>query len=68
MGRPVSVQYYRCAACKAEMTIHPQDTKYGQTLRAYVAYLLIEMRLSHQKIVLSTSLPSSICQSSDHGE
>jgi predicted RecB family nuclease len=41
---------YRCAACKAEMTIHRRDTKYGQNLRAYVTYLLIEMRLSNQKI------------------
>ena len=41
---------YRCAVCKAEMTMHRRETKYGQNLRAYVAYLLIEMRLSHQKI------------------
>jgi predicted RecB family nuclease len=41
---------YRCAECKAEMTIHPRATKYGPNLRAYVAYLLIEMRLSYQKI------------------
>ncbi len=48
----VRYQYnsYRCGACKAQMTIHPRDTKYGQTLRAYIVYLLIEMRLSHQKI------------------
>ena len=41
---------YRCVACKAEITMHRRETKYGQNLRAYVAYLLIEMRLSHQKI------------------
>jgi hypothetical protein len=41
---------YRCVACKAQMTLRPRETKYGQNLRAYVAYLLIEMRLSHQKI------------------
>ena len=41
---------YRCAACRAEMTTHPRATKYGPNLRAYVAYLLIEMRLSYQKI------------------
>jgi transposase len=41
---------YRCAACKAEMTPHARATKYGENLRAYVAYLLIEMRLSLQKI------------------
>lgn len=32
------------------MTLSPRETKYGQNLRAYVIYLLIEMRLSHQKI------------------
>jgi predicted RecB family nuclease len=41
---------YRCAACKAQMTPHKTDSKYGVNLRAYVAYLLIEMRLSNQKI------------------
>jgi Transposase IS66 family len=41
---------YRCAACKAEMTLHPRATKYGPSLRAYIAYLLIEMRLSNEKI------------------
>jgi uncharacterized protein (UPF0212 family) len=41
---------YRCGTCKAQMTIHPRDTKYGHKLRAYVAYLLIEMRLSNQKV------------------
>src|SRR5262249_23711908 len=33
------------------MTIHSgRGTKYGENLRAYIAYLLIEMRLSNQKI------------------
>jgi hypothetical protein len=41
---------YRCGACKAQVTIRSRQTKYGQNLRAYVAYLLIEMRLSNQKI------------------
>jgi transposase len=41
---------YRCGACKAQMTIYSRDSKYGQNLRAYVAYLMIEMRLSHQQI------------------
>jgi len=42
---------YRCGACNREMTIHSgRDTKYGHHLRAYVLYLLIEMRLSNQKI------------------
>jgi transposase len=49
-----SVRYhynnYRCGSCKAQMTPYTPDSKYGPNLRAYVSYLLIEMRLSHQKI------------------
>ena len=42
---------YRCGVCRAQMTIHSgRVTKYGENLRAYIAYLLIEMRLSNQKI------------------
>jgi predicted RecB family nuclease len=41
---------FRCGACKAQMTPHTTDSKYGASLRAYVIYLLIEMRLSHEKI------------------
>jgi hypothetical protein len=41
---------YRCAACKAQVTPHTIDSKYGPNLRTYIAYLLIEMRLSNQKI------------------
>jgi transposase len=42
---------YRCNACKAQITIHSgRETKYGQGLRAYIVYLLIEMRLSNEKI------------------
>ena len=49
------VQYryntYRCGACRMEMTLHSRrSTKYGPNLRAYVVYLLIELRLSTQKI------------------
>jgi predicted RecB family nuclease len=40
----------RCAACRAEITVNGRQSKYGPGLRTYVAYLLIEMRLSHQKI------------------
>jgi hypothetical protein len=31
---------YRCAACRAEITINGRQSKYGLSLRAYVAYLL----------------------------
>ena len=40
---------YRCSRCRAEMTIYARDSKYGPNLRAYVIYLLIEMRLSHRQ-------------------
>ena len=42
---------YRCSACRTEMTIYSRHSKYGLNLRAYVIYLLIEMRLSHQQAV-----------------
>ena len=32
------------------MTPYKVDSKFGSTLRAYVVYLLIEMRLSHERI------------------
>jgi predicted RecB family nuclease len=41
---------FRCGSCKAQMTPHTADSKYGNNLRAYIAYLLIEMRLSHERI------------------
>ncbi len=40
---------YGCDECSAELTPHRRDWQYGQILRAYVMYLLIEMRLSYQK-------------------
>jgi predicted RecB family nuclease len=40
---------YRCSACRTDTTIYRRDSKYGPNLRAYVIYLLIEMRLSHQQ-------------------
>ena len=41
---------YRCPACRAQMMNHRAGSKYGPTLHSYVIYLLIEMRLSRQKI------------------
>jgi predicted RecB family nuclease len=41
---------FRCGECKAQMTPYRADSKYGQNLRAYIAYLLIEMRLSHERV------------------
>jgi hypothetical protein len=41
---------YRCGACNAEQTNFQGRLKYGEAIRTYIAYLLIEMRLSHQQI------------------
>ena len=42
---------FRCSKCKGETTIHSaKGTKYGPALRAYITYLLIELRLSNEKI------------------
>jgi predicted RecB family nuclease len=41
---------FRCPACRAQMMNHSAGSKYGPTLHSYVIYLLIEMRLSRQKI------------------
>ncbi|MBR0797983.1 IS66 family transposase [Bradyrhizobium jicamae] len=50
-----AVQYhystYRCSECRAEMTIYSPDTRYGPNLRAFVIYLLIELRLSYQRAI-----------------
>ena len=50
-----AVQYhystYVCSQCRAEMTIYSQDTQYGPNLRAFVIYLLIELRLSYQRAI-----------------
>jgi Transposase IS66 family/RNase_H superfamily len=57
---------YRCGACKAEMTIFQRPSKYGQNLRAYIVYLLIEMRLSGRRIaehvatVFNVSIAASV--------
>jgi predicted RecB family nuclease len=40
---------YRCSGCRAEMTIYARPSQYGPNLRAFIAYLLIELRLSRQK-------------------
>jgi predicted RecB family nuclease len=41
---------HRCGNCRAEMTFFYRKSKYGPTLRAYIVYLVIELRLSNQKI------------------
>jgi transposase len=42
---------YRCDSRWMEMTLHSRrGTKYGPNLRAYIVHLLIELRMSTQKI------------------
>jgi predicted RecB family nuclease len=45
-----AIQRYRCGACRQEMGVPRQKTLFGPNLRAYIIYLLIEMRLSHKNI------------------
>jgi hypothetical protein len=42
---------YRCSECRMEMTVYPRGSQYGPNLRAFVVYLLIELRLSNQKAI-----------------
>jgi Transposase IS66 family len=41
---------YKCGICGSHTTPYKAGSKYGDSLRSYVMYLLIEMRLSHEKI------------------
>src|SRR5262249_7988295 len=41
---------YKCGTCKAQMTLYESQSKYGPNIRAYIAYLLLELRLSHRKV------------------
>jgi len=40
---------YRCSKCRAEMSTYSGKAHYGPSLRAFVIYLMIELRLSNQK-------------------
>ncbi len=46
-----SYSTYRCGRCRAESTSKPKDSAVGRSLRAYIIYLIIELRLSRRKIV-----------------
>jgi predicted RecB family nuclease len=46
---------HRCSECRVEMTIYSRPSKYGFNLRAFVVYLLIELRLSIQNAAEHTS-------------
>jgi predicted RecB family nuclease len=47
---------YRCCECRAEMTTYSGRAFYGPNLRAFVVYLMIELRLSNQKAAEHVSL------------
>jgi predicted RecB family nuclease len=47
---------YVCSECRAQMTPYLRNSKYGPNLRAFVVYLLIELRLSNQKAAEHVSL------------
>jgi hypothetical protein len=57
---------YLCSECRAEMTPYSRNSKYGPNLRAFVVYLLIELRLSnknaaeHVSSLFNVSLPKEI--------
>jgi predicted RecB family nuclease len=47
---------YRCLKCRTEMTTYSRRPTYGPNLRAFVVYLMIELRLSNQKVAEHASL------------
>jgi predicted RecB family nuclease len=47
---------YRCSQCHAEMSTYSGRPLYGSNLRAFVVYLMIELRLSNQKAAEHVSL------------
>jgi RNase_H superfamily len=47
---------YRCRECRAGINIYRRSSRYGLNLRAFVVYLLIELRLSNLRTAEHTSL------------
>jgi predicted RecB family nuclease len=47
---------YRCSNCRSKMTTYSGRPMYGPNLRAFVVYLMLELRLSNQKTVEHMSL------------
>ena len=47
---------YRCSTCLAETSTYSRTPLYGPNLRAFVVYLMIELRLSNQKAAEHVSL------------
>ena len=47
---------YRCSECRAEMSTYLGRPMYGPNLRAFVVYLMLELRLSNQKAAEHASM------------
>ena len=47
---------YRCRECRAHLPVYSRGSRYGLNLRAFVVYLLLELRLSNKKAVEHLSL------------
>ena len=47
---------YKCSSCHAELTFYKRKSQYGANLRAFLGYLLIELRLSYNKAAEHASL------------
>jgi predicted RecB family nuclease len=48
--------YYVCSECHVEQRFFQRTSKYGSNLRAFLTYLVIELRLSNQKAAEHASL------------
>jgi predicted RecB family nuclease len=51
-----SFSVYRCRECGAFVPVYSRRSRYGLNLRAFMVYLMIELRLSNQKAVEHLSL------------
>jgi predicted RecB family nuclease len=57
---------YVCSECRTQMTPYSRNSKYGPSLRAFVVYLVIELRLSnrnaaeHVSSLFDVSMPKEI--------
>jgi predicted RecB family nuclease len=47
---------YKCSKCRSELTTYLPKPLYGPNLRAFVIYLMIELRLSNQKAAEHASM------------
>ena len=49
-------KWYRCSECRLHISVHSGELRFGTNLKAFIVYLLIELRLSHQKAAEHMSL------------